>query len=118
MGGFAIGTTEFVAMGLLPQLAADLLPEVAARSTEAANAQAGTLISAYALGVVVGAPTIAAASARAPRRKLLLWLLLAFTLGPSSARSSRASASWSSPASSRACRTAPTSASRRSSPRS
>ena len=81
MGGFAIGTTEFVAMGLLPQLAADLLPEVAARSTEAANAQAGTLISAYALGVVVGAPTIAAASARAPRRKLLLWLLLAFTLG-------------------------------------
>jgi DHA1 family inner membrane transport protein len=121
MGGFAIGTTEFVAMGLLPQLAADLLPEVAARSTEAANAQAGTLISAYALGVVVGAPTIAAASARAPRRKLLLWLLLAFTLGtvlsavlPSFGLVVLARFV----ATKRACRTARTSASPPSSPRS
>ena len=62
LGGFAIGATEFVAMGLLPNLAADLLPGLYASSPEAANAQVGWLISAYALGVVVGAPTIAAAA--------------------------------------------------------
>lgn len=81
MGGFAIGATEFVAMGLLPNLASDLLPDVYARSHERANAQAGWIISAYALGVVVGAPTIAAAAAGWPRKNLLLWLLAAFTLG-------------------------------------
>lgn len=81
LGGFGIGSTEFVAMGLLPDLAADLLPELYARSADAANAQAGWLISAYALGVVVGAPTIAAAAARWPRKQLLLALLAAFTVG-------------------------------------
>lgn len=81
MGGFGIGSTEFVAMGLLPNLAEDLLPGVYAASAETANAQAGWLISAYALGVVVGAPTIAAAAARWPRKQLLLALLTAFTLG-------------------------------------
>jgi len=81
MGGFGIGSTEFVAMGLLPQLAADLLPGVWATDTELANSQAGMLISAYALGVVVGAPTIAAAAAQWPRKRLLLGLLVAFTLG-------------------------------------
>lgn len=81
LGGFGIGSTEFVAMGLLPNLAADLLPGLYATSPDAANAQAGWLISAYALGVVVGAPTIAAAAARWPRKKLLLVLLTAFTLG-------------------------------------
>lgn len=81
MGGFGIGATEFVAMGLLPDMAADLLPGLAATSTEAANAAAGWIISAYALGVVVGAPTIAAAAARWPRKQLLLVLLAAFTLG-------------------------------------
>ncbi|UOE44562.1 MFS transporter [Agromyces larvae] len=81
LGGFGIGSTEFVAMGLLPDIAADLLPGVHASSPEHANAQAGWLISAYALGVVVGAPTIAAAAARWPRRRLLLALLTAFTLG-------------------------------------
>lgn len=81
MGGFGIGSTEFVAMGLLPQLAADLLPDVYAVSSEQANSQAGLLISAYALGVVVGAPTIAAAAARWPRKRLLLILLAAFTIG-------------------------------------
>jgi DHA1 family inner membrane transport protein len=80
LGGFAIGATEFVAMGLLPNLAADLLPGLYASSPEAANAQVGWLISAYALGVVVGAPTIAAAAARWPRKQLLLALLAAFTL--------------------------------------
>ncbi|PPL20212.1 arabinose ABC transporter permease [Microterricola pindariensis] len=81
LGGFGIGATEFVAMGLLPNLAADLLPGLAAADPAAANAQAGWLISAYALGVVVGAPTIAAAAARWPRKQLLLVLLTAFTLG-------------------------------------
>ena len=81
LGGFAIGATEFVAMGLLPNLASDLLPGLYAESHERANAQAGWIISAYALGVVVGAPTIAAAAASWPRKKLLLWLLVAFTLG-------------------------------------
>lgn len=81
MGGFGIGATEFVAMGLLPEMAADLLPGLAATSTDAANAAAGWVISAYALGVVVGAPTIAAAAARWPRKRLLLALLAAFSLG-------------------------------------
>ncbi len=81
LGGFAIGATEFVAMGLLPTIAADLLPDAYAASHEAANARAGLLISAYALGVVVGAPTIAAAATRWPRKQLLLCLLAAFTVG-------------------------------------
>lgn len=81
MGGFGIGATEFVAMGLLPEMAADLLPGLASTSTDAANAAAGWVISAYALGVVVGAPTIAAAAARWPRKRLLLALLAAFSLG-------------------------------------
>ena len=81
LGGFAIGTTEFVAMGLLPNLAENLLPAVWAQSQADATAQAGQLISAYAHGVVVGAPTIAALSGRFPRKQLILWLLVAFTLG-------------------------------------
>jgi len=80
LGGFGIGATEFVAMGLLPDLARDLLPAVWARSQEDAVAQAGWLISAYALGVVVGAPTIATVAARYPRRRLLLVLVGGFTL--------------------------------------
>jgi DHA1 family inner membrane transport protein len=54
---------------------------VYAVSPDDANAQAGWVISAYALGVVVGAPTIAAFGARWPRKKLLLWLLVAFAVG-------------------------------------
>ncbi|QDZ16497.1 MFS transporter [Humibacter ginsenosidimutans] len=81
LGGFGIGATEFVAMGLLPNIAADLLPTLYAANPADANAQAGWMISAYALGVVVGAPTIAATAARWPRKRLLLWLLVTFTLG-------------------------------------
>jgi len=81
LGGFGIGLTEFVAMGLLPNLAADLLPGVWAVSHEKANAQAGWIVSAYALGVVVGAPTIAALAARFPRKQLLLACVTVFTLG-------------------------------------
>ena len=80
LGGFGIGSTEFVALGLLPNIAHDLLPALYAQSHEAANAQAGWLVSAYALGVVVGAPTIAAFSARFPRKNLLVVLAAVFTL--------------------------------------
>jgi len=80
LGGFAIGCTEFVAMGLLPNIARELLPSQYAVSPSGANAQAGLLVSAYAAGVVVGAPTIAAVAARFPRRNLLLVLLVAFTV--------------------------------------
>ena len=75
LGGFGIGCTEFVAMGLLPNLARDLLPGVFAVSAEQANGQAGLLITAYAAGVVVGAPTIAAVAARFPRKVVLMALL-------------------------------------------
>ncbi|MCU1438675.1 MAG: transporter [Naasia sp.] len=79
LGGFGIGCTEFVAMGLLPELARDLLPGVHARSAEQANGQAGALIAAYALGVVVGAPTIAVFAARFARKRLLLVLVAVIT---------------------------------------
>lgn len=81
LGGFGIGSTEFVAMGLLPNIAHDLLPALYAHSAEAATAHAGWLVSAYALGVVVGAPTIAATTSHVPRKKLLLILLVAFVVG-------------------------------------
>jgi len=68
-------------MGLLPNIAGDLLPTLYASSPEDALAQTGALISSYAAGVVVGAPTIAALAARFPRRGLLVALALAFTLG-------------------------------------
>lgn len=71
LGGFGIGTTEFVAMGLLPDIAASL------RITEPV---AGHVISAYALGVVLGAPVIAALTARMRRRTLLLGLMTLFTV--------------------------------------
>jgi DHA1 family inner membrane transport protein len=81
MGGFAVGLTEFVAMGLLPEIAAGLLPVEYARSTSEAIGHAGWTITAYALGVVVGAPTIAALSARLPRTRLVLGLLVLFVAG-------------------------------------
>ena len=81
LGGFGIGSTEFVAMGLLPEIARDLLPGLHAARPEQAIGQSGWVITAYALGVVVGAPTIAALAGRVPRRRLLLWLAAAFTLG-------------------------------------
>ncbi|HEX7430113.1 MAG TPA: MFS transporter [Mycobacterium sp.] len=72
VGSFAIGTTEFVAMGLLPDIAAGL---------GISEPTAGHVISAYALGVVIGAPLIAALTARIPRKTLLLGLMAVFTLG-------------------------------------
>src|SRR6185312_2634961 len=62
-GAFGIGTTEFVIMGLLLQVSADLHVSIAA---------AGLLISAYALGVAVGAPLLTIATRRLPRKTVLL----------------------------------------------
>lgn len=72
LGAFGIGTTEFVAMGLLPSIA---------ESLGTSEPTAGHVISAYALGVVVGAPLIAALTARMSRRTLLIALMIAFTVG-------------------------------------
>jgi DHA1 family inner membrane transport protein len=72
LGGFGIGTNEFVAMGLLPEIAASL---------NISEPAAGHVISAYALGVVVGAPLIAALTARVPRKTILLSLMAVFSLG-------------------------------------
>lgn len=80
IGSFGIGMTEFVVMGLLPDIAGDLLPAAYAARPEDAIAQAGWLVSAYALGVVVGAPTIAAAVARYPRHRVMIVLALALTV--------------------------------------
>lgn len=72
LGAFGIGTTEFVSMGLLNLIAEDF---------EITEDSAGVIISAYALGVVVGAPLITAFTGMVPRRRLLLLLMAAFTLG-------------------------------------
>lgn len=72
MGGFAIGTTEFAIMGLLPQAVEELGVDLPA---------GGVLISAYALGVVVGAPLLAAGMARVNRRTSALWLMALFIVG-------------------------------------
>ena len=72
MGGFAIGTTEFATMSLLPYFA---------RGLHIDAPTAGHVISAYAVGVVVGAPTIAVLTARFSRRALLLALMGLFALG-------------------------------------
>jgi DHA1 family inner membrane transport protein len=72
MASFAIGTTEFVIMGLLPEVAGDLSVTIP---------QAGLLVSGYALGVVFGAPILAAATARLERRHALLLLIAIFIGG-------------------------------------
>ncbi len=70
LGGLGIGTTEFVMMGLLPDIARDMQITIPA---------AGHLISAYALGVVVGAPLLVMMSSNYPPKKILLALMLIFT---------------------------------------
>ncbi len=72
LGAYAIGTTEFVIVGLIPTIAADLgvsLPS------------AGLLVSLYALGVAIGAPVLTALTGRVPRKTLLVALMLLFTVG-------------------------------------
>ncbi len=72
LSAFAIGTTEFVIMGLLPEVAADLGVSIPG---------AGWLVTGYALGVAIGAPIMAMATARLPRRKALLVLMGVFIFG-------------------------------------
>ncbi|GAA5082820.1 MFS transporter [Lysobacter panacisoli] len=72
MGGFAIGTSEFVVMGLISEIA---------RGLGVTEPQVGHVISAYALGVVVGAPLLAILGAKLPRRTLLLALMGFYALG-------------------------------------
>lgn len=71
VGGFAIGTTEFVTMGLLPEVAEGVGIDIPT---------AGHVVSAYAAGVVVGAPVLATLGSKMPRKRLLLWLMGAFAV--------------------------------------
>jgi predicted MFS family arabinose efflux permease len=72
ISAFAIGTTEFVIVGLIPTIAADLHVGVPS---------AGLLVSLYALGVAIGAPVLTALTGRVPRKALLLALMVLFTVG-------------------------------------
>lgn len=81
LGGFGIGCTEFASMGLLPQIAQDLLGPLYDASAEQGIARAGRLVSAYALGVVVGAPLISVLVARASRTTMLLVMAGALLAG-------------------------------------
>lgn len=72
ISAFAIGTTEFVIVGLIPTIAADL---------HVSLPSAGLLVSLYALGVAIGAPVLTALTGRLPRKLLLLSLMALFTLG-------------------------------------
>jgi MFS transporter, DHA1 family, inner membrane transport protein len=72
IGAFGIGTTEFVIMGMLPEIADDLGVSVSA---------VGILISAYAVGVVIGAPTLTAVGLRFTPRQTLIALMVVFVVG-------------------------------------
>ncbi|MFF4247295.1 MFS transporter [Streptomyces sp. NPDC001822] len=72
VSAFGIGTTEFVMMGLLPNVADDLGTSVPT---------AGYLVSAYAIGVVLGAPLLTGLGSRIPRKRMLLLLMAVFTVG-------------------------------------
>ena len=72
LSAFAIGTTEFVIMGLLPNVAGDLNVSIPS---------AGWLISGYALGVAIGAPIMAVLTAKLPRKNTLLLLMSIFIIG-------------------------------------
>lgn len=71
IGGLAIGTTEFTIMGLLPDIA---------KTLQITIPQAGHLIAAYALGVVIGAPILIGYSVKFPPKKVLLALMVIFTI--------------------------------------
>ncbi len=72
LSAFAIGTTEFVIVGLIPTIATDLAVSLPS---------AGLLVSLYALGVAIGAPVLTALTGRVPRKTLLLALMALFTVG-------------------------------------
>ncbi|MDT7800487.1 MAG: hypothetical protein QOI78_3920, partial [Actinomycetota bacterium] len=71
-GTFLMGTTEFVIAGLLPELAGNLGVSVS---------QAGLLITAFAIGMIIGSPTMALATLRLPQRRTLVLALVVFSLG-------------------------------------
>jgi len=72
VGAFAIGMTEFVIMGILPNVARDLQVSIST---------AGQLITMYALGVAIGAPILTILTQRIPQKKLLCLLMVLFILG-------------------------------------
>ncbi|WP_036737196.1 MFS transporter [Paenibacillus zanthoxyli] len=72
LSAFAIGTTEFVLVGLLQTVASDLQISIT---------RAGTLISGYAVAIAVGTPFIAILSGKVPKRRFLIILMAVFTLG-------------------------------------
>src|SRR5690606_41647029 len=72
LGGVGIGVTEFVTMGLLPQIS---------EGVDVSVPRAADTISAYALGVVVGSPLVALVAARAPKRTVLVVLMVVVGLG-------------------------------------
>ena len=81
LGGVGIGASEFATMGLLPGIAHGLLPEQMAANPDAGIARAGQLITAYALGVVVGAPVLALLSVRWSRTSMIIALAAALAAG-------------------------------------
>jgi DHA1 family inner membrane transport protein len=72
VAAFGIGTSEFIIMGLLPNLAADFQVTIP---------KAGALVTGYALSVTIGAPLVALATAHLERKRALLLLMGVFTLG-------------------------------------
>lgn len=72
ISAFAIGTTEFVIVGLVPTIADQLSISLPS---------AGLLVSIYALGVAIGAPVLTALTGKLPRKQLLVWLMVLFTAG-------------------------------------
>lgn len=72
VSAFAIGTTEFVSVGLLPLISKDL---------DISLTTAGLTVSLYALGVTVGAPILTSLTSRMPRKSLLLWIMIVFIIG-------------------------------------
>ncbi|UPO87181.1 MFS transporter [Niallia sp. Man26] len=74
VSAFAIGTTEFISVGLLPLISADLNVSITA---------AGLTVSIYALGVTIGAPVLTSITSRVSRKTLLLWIVIVFIIGNS-----------------------------------
>lgn len=72
VSAFAIGTTEFISVGLLPLISQDL---------DISVTTAGLTVSLYALGVMIGAPILTSLTSRMPRKTLLLWIMIVFIIG-------------------------------------
>jgi DHA1 family inner membrane transport protein len=72
ISAFAIGTTEFISVGLLPLIAEDLHISITV---------AGLTVTLYALGVTVGAPVLTSLTSQVPRKTLLLWIMVVFIAG-------------------------------------